>query len=136
MMVIENKHYHLRIKDIIFKHPVIFNLWQFFETHIITLFPPKPLKSIGSSTFWSLNLWMVSIFHMRSQIWGGLKIGVATLALGSQPRWRLAKVQAKNEAQSHTSCSQECRRVWGNKPTHSQMSSHFGSWSLDGLPNS
>jgi len=25
--------------------------------------------------------------------------------------------------------------VLGNEPSHSQMSSHFGSWSLDGLPN-
>jgi hypothetical protein len=25
--------------------------------------------------------------------------------------------------------------MWKNEPTHSQMGSHFGSWSLDGLPN-
>jgi hypothetical protein len=33
------------------------------------------------------------------------------------------------------SCSWECRRVWGNEPSHSQMSSHLGSWSLNGLLN-
>jgi hypothetical protein len=29
----------------------------------------------------------------------------------------------------------ECERVWGNEPPHSQMSSHFGSWSPYGLLN-
>jgi hypothetical protein len=33
------------------------------------------------------------------------------------------------------SCSRECRKVWGNEPSHSQMSSHFGTWSPNGLPN-
>jgi len=28
----------------------------------------------------------------------------------------------------------ECGRVWGNEPSHFQVSSHFGSWSPDGLP--
>jgi hypothetical protein len=36
---------------------------------------------------------------------------VATLALGSRPKQGLTKVQAKSEAKSHISCSQECRRV-------------------------
>jgi len=25
--------------------------------------------------------------------------------------------------------------MWGNEPSHSQMSSHFGSWNLNGLFN-
>jgi hypothetical protein len=29
----------------------------------------------------------------------------------------------------------ECKRVWGNEPSHSQMNSHFGSWSPNGLSN-
>jgi hypothetical protein len=36
---------------------------------------------------------------------------LATLALGLQPRQKLAKVQAKNEPGSHISCSRECKRV-------------------------
>ncbi len=36
---------------------------------------------------------------------------VATLALGSRPKEGFMKVQAKSEAKSHISCSQECRRV-------------------------
>jgi hypothetical protein len=28
---------------------------------------------------------------------------------------------------SHISCSRECRRVWGNELTHSQVGSHFGT---------
>jgi hypothetical protein len=30
---------------------------------------------------------------------------------------------------SHISCSQECKRVWGSELSHSQVNSHFGSWS-------
>jgi hypothetical protein len=51
-----------------------------------------------------------------------------TLALGISPRQRYGKVQAG-------SATRECRRVWGNEHTHSQVDSHFGSWSLNGLPN-
>jgi hypothetical protein len=29
----------------------------------------------------------------------------------------------------HIACSKECKRVWGNEPSHSQMNSHFGNWS-------
>jgi hypothetical protein len=36
---------------------------------------------------------------------------------------------------SHISCSWECGRMWRNEPPHSQMSSHFASWSPNGLPN-
>jgi hypothetical protein len=44
---------------------------------------------------------------------------IATLTLGSRPRQGLAKVQVKSEPESHISCSQECKRVLGNEPTHS-----------------
>jgi len=37
--------------------------------------------------------------------------------------------------ESHISCFRECRRVWENKPSHSQVNFHFGSWSPDGLLN-
>jgi len=60
---------------------------------------------------------------------------VITLALGSQPRQGLARLWAKKEAGSHVACSRGCRKVWGNQPSHSQGSFHFGNWSLDGLPN-
>ncbi len=36
---------------------------------------------------------------------------------------------------SHISCSRECRKVWKDEPSHSQVSSHFGSRSPDGFPN-
>jgi hypothetical protein len=29
----------------------------------------------------------------------------------------------------------KCRKMWGNEPAHSQMNSHFGSWSFDGFSN-
>jgi hypothetical protein len=60
---------------------------------------------------------------------------VATLTLGSWPRQRLTKVRAKSEPKSHISCSRECKRMWGNEPPHSQMNSHFGSGSPNGLLN-
>jgi hypothetical protein len=47
-----------------------------------------------------------------------------TLALGLQPRQRFIRAQAKRSVR-------ECE----NEDSHSQMSSHFGSWSLGGLLN-
>jgi hypothetical protein len=39
----------------------------------------------------------------------------------------------KGKPGSHATCSWECKRVWRNKPSHSQGDSHIGSWSLGGL---
>jgi hypothetical protein len=64
-----------------------------------------------------------------------IKMFVVTLALGLQPRQGLAKVRAKRKLGSHISCSRECKRVWGNEPSHSQGNSHFGSWSPGELSN-
>jgi hypothetical protein len=55
--------------------------------------------------------------------------------LGPQPKQRLAKVQANVKPESHISCSWKCKRVWGNEPPHSKVSSQFGNWSPNGLPN-
>jgi hypothetical protein len=60
---------------------------------------------------------------------------IATLTLGSRPRQGLARGWAKRKLRSHISCFRECKRVWGNKPSHSQGSSHFGSWNPSGLSN-
>jgi hypothetical protein len=60
---------------------------------------------------------------------------VAILALGSRPRQGFTRVRAKSEPGSHISCSWECKRMWGNEPSHSQMSSHFGSSNPNGFPN-
>jgi hypothetical protein len=59
-------------------------------------------------------------------------IYVATQTLGSRPR---QGCRPSRKPGSHISCSRECRRMWGNEPSHSQVSSHFGSWSHDGLLN-
>ncbi len=59
-------------------------------------------------------------------------IYVVTLTLGSWPRqW----CKPRGKPGSHISCSQECRRMWGNEPSHSQINSHFVNWSHDGLLN-
>jgi len=47
----------------------------------------------------------------------------------------LQKCKPKMKPMSHILCSQECRRVWGNEPTHSQVDSHFGTWSPNRLLN-
>jgi hypothetical protein len=52
---------------------------------------------------------------------------IATLALGSRPRQGLARVRAKRKPRNVGECE--------NEHSHPQVSSHFGSWSLGGLPN-
>jgi hypothetical protein len=59
---------------------------------------------------------------------------VTTLALGSQPKQGFTKLQAKKEARSHTTYSQECERCEGlNPPTPREF--HFGSWNFGGPLN-
>jgi hypothetical protein len=41
----------------------------------------------------------------------------------------------KKKPRNHISCSRECGRVRRSEPSHSQVSSHFGSWSPDGFSN-
>jgi len=71
-------------------------------------------------------------FHPFVLDWLGF---VATLALSSRPKQELARVRVENEVESHFSCPRECKKMWRNESTHSQMGSHFGSWSSNGLPN-
>ncbi len=40
----------------------------------------------------------------------------------------LQRCEPRGKPSSHISCSWECRRMWRNEPSHSQISSHFGSW--------
>jgi hypothetical protein len=87
------------------------------------------LKAIGMQKY-NQGMWNPNKKAPR-----GSKFDVATLALGSRPRQRLTRVWPKKKPMSHISCSWECRRVWGNEPSHSQMNSHFGSWSPNGPPN-
>jgi hypothetical protein len=47
----------------------------------------------------------------------------------------LQRCEPKGKPGSHISCFRECKRVWGNEPSHSQVNSHFGNWSPHGLPN-
>ncbi len=51
---------------------------------------------------------------------------VATLALGSRPKQRFARLQAKKEVENHTTYSRECERVWGNEPSHPRKSPTLG----------
>jgi hypothetical protein len=47
----------------------------------------------------------------------------------------LQRCGPKVKPNSHISCSWECRKVWGNEPTHSQVGFHVGNWGHDGLLN-
>jgi hypothetical protein len=47
----------------------------------------------------------------------------------------LQECRTRGKPGRHILYSRECRRVWENEPSHSQVSSHFGSWSPDELPN-
>jgi len=61
--------------------------------------------------------------------------GVITLVLGSQLRQWLVRVWAKSEAWESHFILPRVWEMWGNEPSHSQMSSHFGSWRFNGLLN-
>jgi len=60
---------------------------------------------------------------------------LTTLALGSWPSKGQQRCEPRVKLGRHISCSRECRKVWGNEPLHSQVSSQFGNWSPDGLSN-
>jgi ribosomal protein S14 len=47
----------------------------------------------------------------------------------------LQRCGARGKPEGHISCFWECRRMWRNEHSHSQVSSQFGSWSPDGLSN-
>jgi len=55
-------------------------------------------------------------------------LGVMTKCAGLQG------CRPRGKPESHISCSRECRRLWGNELSHSQVSSHFGNRSPNGLP--
>jgi len=73
------------------------------------------------------------ISHLFIILWQS--INVATLALGSWPRQGLAKTWAKEAQESHFMPPRVQKSVREWTFTHSQVSSHFGSWSPDGLLN-
>jgi len=52
---------------------------------------------------------------------------IATLTLGSRLKQGFVKVRAKTKFKSHISFSWECKRVWENEPSHSQVNSYFKS---------
>ncbi len=72
------------------------------------------------------------IHEITSLCWN---YSVATLALGLQPRQRLTRLRAKQETREPHLILLGMQRVWGNEPSHSQVTSHFGSWSPNELLN-
>jgi hypothetical protein len=70
--------------------------------------------------------------------WPLLLVGenVVTLALGSQPKQRIARLWAKKETRESYHMLLGVKRVWGSKPSHSQVNSYGGSWSSKWTPKS
>jgi hypothetical protein len=62
--------------------------------------------------------------------------GVATLTLGSRPRQGFARLLVKKETRESHNILPGVQRVWGHEPSHSQVNSHVGSWSLEWIPKS
>ncbi len=54
---------------------------------------------------------------------------VTTLALGSQPRQGVARLQAKRKTQKSHHMLLKVQRMWGNEPSHSQVNSNVRNWS-------
>ncbi len=108
-----------------------FSWWWIFQEVIfqINLLLLQSIKYyIYNNLLWeNLWAWFVGFIHntYMSQPW------VKTYDEGKG----LQRFGPIMKLRSHISCSRECRRVWGNEPTHSQRSSHFGSWNSHGLPN-
>jgi hypothetical protein len=61
--------------------------------------------------------------------------GVTTLTLGSQPKHGAWKGVGQECNLGVTFTLLECKRVWGNESTHSQVDSHFGNWNPYGVLN-
>jgi hypothetical protein len=89
----------------------------------------EPTHSRVDSHFGSWNPCGVSSLQR------GIPMGQNCRDPSSRPRQRLARMWAKRKPKSHISCSQECKRVWGNEPSHSQRNSHFGNWRPGGFSN-
>ncbi len=63
-------------------------------------------------------------------------INVTTLALGSWPRQRVTRLQAKRKTRTSHHMLLGVQKVWGNEPSHSQVNSHCSSWSPKWTPES
>jgi hypothetical protein len=59
---------------------------------------------------------------------------ITTLALGSQPKQRVARLQAKRKTQESHHKLPKVQKVWGHEPSHSQVNSHVGNWSPKWTP--
>jgi hypothetical protein len=87
----------------------------------------------------TFNFWLHAFrgcFKVYKDFWSLHIRCVATLALGSQPRQGIARLQAKRKTQESYHMLSGVQRVWGNEPSHSQVNSNVGSWSPKWTPES
>jgi hypothetical protein len=78
------------------------------------------------------NIININEVHHSTNFEAHLSKIVATLALGSRPKQRVARLRAKRETREHFTCSRECKEC--DEPSHSQVNSHVGSWSPERTP--
>jgi hypothetical protein len=70
----------------------------------------------------------------QAEIYGSTNF-VTTLALGLWPRQRAWKGEGQKWNPIVTFALMGVWEMWRNELTHSQVGSHFGSWSFNGLLN-
>jgi hypothetical protein len=96
-------------------------LYYPFINHAIDFFSPR-------NGHWIVLNNKIQVFFFKS-IYIFKRKNVITLVLGSQPKQGVARCGARGKPENHISCSWECKRVWRNEPSHSQMNSHLKNWS-------
>jgi hypothetical protein len=97
---------------------IYFEVWRFIPSHYFPFLgtwdvTPKLPSWLGTLQAFALLL----------------NPNVVTLILGSRPRQGDARLQANREAWESPHMLSGVQGVWGNEPSHSQVNSHFESWS-------
>jgi hypothetical protein len=105
-------------------------IWTFLQLFLVLVIFTTTLQLICNYFGVHPSMWTTFslVFIQEKQF---VSHYVMTLALGSQPRQRHGKVQAKNATRESDLHPQECEGMNSN----SQVDSHFGSWNLYGVLN-
>jgi hypothetical protein len=115
---------------------MIFVVFKIFEAQIICMRFKKNSKWVKSYVYQLLILYVIPNFPQVVYIIMCIHPKCCNLNLGLATKVRACKrCGPRMKPGNHIPCFRECRRVWRNEPTHSQMGSHFGSWSPYGLLN-
>jgi hypothetical protein len=89
---------------------------------------PQNFKIYIQNGYFSSKFWYSKNNYSFNLV---LKQSVATLVLGLRPRQGVARLRAKRKTRESLHMPPGVQRVWGHEPSHSQVNSHVGSWSLE-----